>query len=111
MKKIFVYIGCAASLLSIVFLSACGLFSHAASNKQVGKIGDTLTNSDNIAICLVRCENTKELGTGLLTDTTENNFILLTLKVTNYSNRQQTFYAGCVDLYNSKNVKYERLNK
>ncbi len=27
--------------------------------------------------------------------------------MTNYSNRQQTFYAGCVDLYNSKNVKYE----
>lgn len=107
MKKFFVYIGCALSLLSIIFSSACGLFNETAKDQQVGKIGDTLTNPDNIAICLVSCENTKELGSGLLTDTTENNFILLTLKVTNHSNKKQTFYARCVDLYNSKNIKYD----
>lgn len=47
------------------------------------------------------------MGSGYLTETTDNNFILLTIKIVNNSNKQQTFYSGCIDLYNSKNIKYE----
>lgn len=36
MKKFFVYIGCALSLLSIIFSSACELFNDTAKDQQVG---------------------------------------------------------------------------
>ncbi len=42
-----------------------------------------------------------------MNDTTENNFILLTVKVKNDSKKQQTFYGGCAFLYNSEGTKYE----
>lgn len=108
MKKFIACIGSIVCLLSVLLFPACSLFGDETSNgNTIGKIGDTITNADHVSICLVSCENTKELGAGLLTDTTENNFILLTFKVTNNSNKQQTFSGSCVDLYNSKNVKYE----
>ena len=75
----------------------------------VGKVGDTLKNRDNVSICLVSCENTKRLGSEYLNDTTEHNYILLTIKVTNNSKKQQTFYNGCADLYNANDVKYETI--
>ncbi len=77
------------------------------SGASSAKIGDTVKNSDNVAICLVSCENTKMLGTEYLNDTTDNNFILLTIKVTNNSKKTQTFYGACADLYNSNGTKYE----
>lgn len=77
------------------------------NNVTVGKIGDTIKNSDGVSICLVSCENTKILGTEYLNDTTENNYILLTIQVTNNSKKTQTFYGSCADLYNSNNTKYE----
>lgn len=108
MKKFIVSICCIVSVLCISLLSACDLFGNSPStNPQNGKVGDTLINSDNVSICVVSCENTQQLGSGFLADTTDNNFIVLTIKVTNNSNKQQIFYSGCVDLYNSSNIKYE----
>ncbi len=111
MKK--TLLGIAVIFLStlLLFVSGCIANNEPANNADkspsIGKIGDAISNSDNISICLESCENTKELGAGLLSETTENNFIILTLKITNYTNTQQTFYGDCVDLYNSKNIKYE----
>lgn len=108
MKKFIVCFCCIISVLCFALLPACNLFSNNQStSSQNGKVGDTLVNADNVYICVVSCENTQQLGSGILAETTDNNFILLTIKVTNNSNKQQTFYGGCVDLYNSNNVKYE----
>ena len=108
MKKLLITVCCIVGAICVSLLSACEWFDDGQSNNQTyGKVGDTLKNSDNVSICVVSCENTQQLGTGFLAETTENNFILLTIKVTNNSNKQQTFYGGCVDLYNSSNVKYE----
>ena len=117
MKKLSIFLCCIISIISCSLLfTACDFFSNNQngqtnqnnqSNETNGKIGDTLTNSDNVDICLVACTNTTMLGTEYLNDTTENNFILLTIKVTNNSKKQQTFSATCVDLYNSKGIKYE----
>lgn len=91
----------------IILLCVSFAFVGCTDNKEtVGKIGDTVTNSDGVAFTLVSCENTKQVGSGLLSDTTENNYILLTIKVTNNSNKSQTIYSGGSDLYNSKGQKY-----
>lgn len=89
--------------------TACIDFNDNSEDNDVSsaKIGDTVKNADNVSICLISCENTKKLGTEYLNDTTENNFILLTIKVTNNSKKTQTFYGACADLYNSNGVKYE----
>lgn len=107
MKKFMIAICCIVGAVCVSLLSACEWFNDESDNQTYGKIGDTLNNSDNVAICVISCENVQQLGTGILAETTENNFILLTIKVTNNSNKSQTFYSGCVDLYNSNNVKYE----
>lgn len=108
MKKINICFYCIISLICILLFSACDFFGSEQPKNQVrGTVGDTLINSDNVSICLVDSINTKMLGTEYLNDTTENNFILHTIKVTNNSEKQQTFYASCVDLYNSKGIKYE----
>lgn len=108
MKKAVACVASMAFLLAAFCFSSCSFFDEGSSNRNtIGKIGDTISNADNVSICLVSCENTKELGSGFLSDTTENNFILLSLKVTNNSSEQQTFSGSCVDLYNSKKVKYE----
>lgn len=98
--------------LCTIFLVLCVSFAFIGctdNNTEVGKIGDTLTNSDGVAVTLVSCENTKQLGNGILVDATNNNFVLLTIKITNNSNKTQTFSNSCADLYNSKNAKYETI--
>ena len=74
---------------------------------SAGKIGDTLKNSDGVEFTLVSVENRKSVGSGLLQENTDENFILLTIKVKNSSNKPISVYGGCVDLYNSDGVKYE----
>ncbi len=109
MKKKLLNISIIFLTLILLFISGC-IFNNknnTIEEQTIGKIGDTISNSDNISICLESCENTKEVGSELLNEVTENNFIILTLKISNYTNTQQTFYGNCIDLYNSKNVKYE----
>lgn len=105
MKKIITTL-CTTLLVLCVSLAFIGC---ADNNTEVGKIGDTLTNTDGVEFTLVSCENTKQLGNGILVDATNNNFVLLTIKITNNSNKTQTFSNSCADLYNSKNAKYETI--
>lgn len=107
MKKLNLCICCIITVVCVSLFAACDFFNNSSESKTNGKVGDTIINSDNVSICLISCTNTKKLGTEYLNDTTENNFILLTIKVKNNSQRQQTFSATCVDLYNSKGTQYE----
>lgn len=111
MKKLIVSMCCLLSILFTSAFTACDFFENNTPENPPkntnGKIGDTLTNNDGVSICLISVEDTKVLGSGYLTETTDNNFILLTIKVVNNSDKQQTFYGSCVDLYNSSNIKYE----
>lgn len=97
----------------VLWAALCVSFSFSGcfkdSSNTVGKIGDTLTNSDGVDFNLVSCENTQQLGNGTFVDATTNNFVLLTLKVTNNSNESHTFSNSCADLYNSNNSKYETI--
>lgn len=109
MKKLKLCICCIITVVCVLLFAACDFFNNSSENKTNGNVGDTIINSDNVSICLISCTNTKILGTEYLNDTTENNYILLTIKVTNNSQKQQTFSATCVDLYNSNGIKYEAI--
>lgn len=70
-------------------------------------IGDKVINKKNIVFSVLSVENTKHLGSSILGDDTEYNFIVATIKVENRSNSNITIYGGCADLYNSRGNKYE----
>ena len=92
--------------VGVVVLGIIGIVL-GLSNRKIGGIGDTIKNSDGVEFTLVSVENRKSIGAGLLQETTDGNFILLTIKVSNTSKEPITIYGGCVDLYNSNGVKYE----
>ena len=111
-KKILVFGKVFVSLLLVVFVMifTAGCFfedDEKVVNNEIVYLNEVAKNRDGVEFVVTSIENTRRVGSGYLADTTENNFILLTIKVTNKGKKEQTIYNGCVALYNSNNVEYE----
>lgn len=83
-----------------------GLTTPSSSTKNV-YIGEEVTNNDNVVYKVTNVKNTKHLGSEFLGEDTEYNFIVITIKVQNKSNKNITVSGSCADLYSSSGVKYE----
>ena len=74
-------------------------------------IGQSVSNSDNVVFSILSVNNTKTIGTSdLLSDTTQNNFIIISLSVTNNGNKPIELYSGLIDLFDSNNIKYSEFS-
>ncbi len=107
-NKMVVWIVIGAVFLFLVFIAAIiPNSSDRASFRQdrVYSCSETAKNSDGVSFKILNVENTNQVGTDLLGEKTDNNFIIITIKISNYSNKEISVYSGNVDLYLS-NVKY-----
>lgn len=112
-KKTWIIVGIVVAVLFVIGLIAGGassggsIFSSSPNNGQVYSVGQAVENREGVIFRIDKVENTKMLGNEYLGDTTNGNFIVLTITVTNLSRKNITVYGSSVDLYNDKNVKYE----
>lgn len=68
---------------------ALGLFNtnNAKSVHEEVMIGESIENKDNVAFCVNNIVDEKSIGEGSFKRETENNFVVITVKVTNNSNK------------------------
>lgn len=113
MKKMFIkvtnmFISILLIICAVIPLSGCFFDDKEDEyNNEVYYLNEYAKNKDGVEFIITDIENTNHIGSGYLADTTENNFILLTIKATNKGKKDQTIYSGCVELYNSNNVEYD----
>lgn len=105
-KIAFIVVICILVLIAII-VPICTSNSGESNKRGSYYIGDTVKNSDGVYFTVTKVENTQKLGGTYFADTTSANFIVLNITVKNNSNKQISVYGGCVDLYNSKGIKYE----
>lgn len=107
-NKPIIWIVVGAIFLFLVFIAAILPDSTSGGSSKQDKIyncSETAKNSDGVSFKIMNVENTNHVGTDLLGENTDNNFIIITIKISNYSNKEISVYSGNVDLY-LLNVKY-----
>ena len=91
----------------VTFIIVLSLLTSTDYTSNTCYIGETAVNKDNVAFTVTNVQNTQQLGSGYLSENTDYNFVLITVKVTNNSNKNITISGSCADLYNSSGTKYE----
>ena len=94
-------------IVAVAIIIAIVALSTGDSSIPTGNIGDSVVNSDGVTFKVDKVENTKKLGDDYFNDKTSNNFVLITLTVTNTSKKTKTIYGSCIDLYNEAGTKLE----
>ncbi len=104
-KKPIIIVSVIAAVLLLIVIVV--LATSVGRDKPIpsGKIGDSLVNSDGVTFRVDKAEDVKRLGDAYVYKPTNNNFILITITVTNTTKKTITIYDTCVDLYNEAGTK------